>query len=106
MNVNTNLDIARARRKMHLNSEMVCYWAGLRLLSLINDLMLLGDNGNWVTCTSNDCKALTTALEIAPPVATNPPSPAPLTPRGLFGDGASSETIAVIGGTSVLVGRR
>jgi hypothetical protein len=45
-------------------------------------------------------------LATAAPTALTPPSPAPITPSGLPGDGASCEINKSTGGTSAAVGIR
>src|SRR5258706_14202393 len=62
-----------------------------------------GLRGRRVTSTPS---ASETALAIAAPTAAVPPSPAPFTPRGLSGDGASSVMSTSRWGTSSDVGNR
>ena len=46
-----------------------------------------GESGNSCGCTPNEESALATALAITPPTGMMPPSPAPLAPSGLIGEG-------------------
>src|SRR5262245_31904629 len=48
---------------------------------------LLGVKGRLRGSAPNEVNAWATAFARAPPAAMMPPSPAPLTPSGLFGDG-------------------
>src|SRR5215475_10081633 len=55
-----------------------------------------GESGSWFGIAPNEPKALATALAIRPPIGMIAPSPAPLTPSGLLGDGWFSSAIARI----------
>ena len=68
--------------------------------------MALGDSGKSRGWTPNDCSAFATAFAMQPPAATMPPSPAPLAPSGLIGDGWSSVTKQRRFGKSEAVGSR
>ena len=65
-----------------------------------------GESGSWFGIAPNEAKALATALAISPPTGMIAPSPAPLTPSGLLGEGWFSRAIARILGKSVAVGIR
>src|SRR5207249_4805682 len=67
------------------------------LHALASSMTRCGLSGSWVTSTPS---ASATALAIAPPTAAVPPSPAPFTPSGLIGDGASSVMRTSMSGTS------
>src|SRR6185503_16830346 len=64
-----------------------------------------GPRGARVTRTPNGASASSTALAIAAGGEMAPPSPMPLTPRGLRGDGNSRCTVST-SGTSIAVGTR
>ena len=68
--------------------------------------MRAGERGSSFGIAPNEAKALATALAITPPIGMIAPSPAPLTPSGLLGDGWFSSAIARIFGKSVAVGIR
>src|SRR2546423_1330277 len=51
---------------------------------------LAGESGRSRGETPNCCSASATALAITPPTGMMPPSPAPLAPSGLIGEGSSS----------------
>src|ERR1700732_3256378 len=65
-----------------------------------------GGSGNWLGNAPNDANAFATALAISPPTRMIAPSPAPLTPSGLLGEGWFSSAIARMAGKSVAVGIR
>src|SRR5579862_9689001 len=65
-----------------------------------------GESGSWLGIAPNERKAFATALAIRPPTGMIAPSPAPLTPSGLLGDGWFSRAIARILGKSVALGIR
>jgi hypothetical protein len=46
-----------------------------------------GESGSWLGIAPNEARALATALAIRPPIGMIGPSPAPLTPSGLLGEG-------------------
>jgi hypothetical protein len=54
---------------------------------LISSHTLGGDSGSSRGSTPKPESAFATAFAITPPAAMMPPSPAPLAPSGLFGDG-------------------
>ena len=64
-----------------------------------------GRSGSDLISTPSGASASATALATAPPAATMPSSPAPLTPRGLVGEGSSSRTHSSSGGMSTAAGR-
>jgi hypothetical protein len=65
-----------------------------------------GESGSWFGIAPNEVNALATAFAIRPPIGMIAPSPAPLTPSGLLGDGWFSSAIARIFGKSVAAGIR
>src|SRR5262249_51660678 len=65
-----------------------------------------GVSGNARGSTPNALSAAATALAITPPTEMIPPSPPPLAPRGLIGDGCVPITCARILGKSLAVGTR
>src|SRR3954452_3773419 len=65
-----------------------------------------GESGSSFGIAPDDAHALATALAIRPPIGIIAPSPAPLTPSGLLGDGWFSRAIARILRKSVVVGIR
>src|SRR5262249_51125653 len=65
-----------------------------------------GVSGSSRGSTPNALSALATAFATMPPAEMMPPSPAPLAPSGLMGDGNMSVTIARSLGKSLAVGRR
>src|SRR5262249_24264353 len=66
-----------------------------------------GDSGSAVISTPCGASAWATELAMAPPQPELPPSPAPLTPRGLSGVGVSSRILAAVtSGISIAVGTR
>src|SRR5262249_40359343 len=65
-----------------------------------------GDNGRSWIATPSEASAAATAFAITPPTGMMPPSPAPLAPSGLFGDGYCSNAITRMSGNSPAVGCR
>src|SRR6516165_3797103 len=65
-----------------------------------------GVSGSSRGSTQNAASALASALAMTPPTGMMPPSPAPLAPSGLIGEGLSSSAIARMCGKSLAVGRR
>ena len=65
-----------------------------------------GDSGSALGATAYSRKAEATALAMTPPTGTMPPSPAPLAPSGLTGEGWFSSVSARMGGTRSAVGSR
>src|SRR5580704_6051563 len=65
-----------------------------------------GDSGRSRGSTPRDESASATALAITPPTEMMPPSPAPLAPSGLIGEGCDSITKPRIFGKSLAVGMR
>src|SRR6476661_8674283 len=65
-----------------------------------------GDSGRSRGSTPSEPSAAATALAMTPPTGMMPPSPAPLAPSGLVGDGFASSATARIRGKSLAVGSR
>src|SRR5262249_19877370 len=65
-----------------------------------------GDSGSSRGSTPSEPSAAATALAMTPPTGMMPPSPAPLAPSGLVGEGRSSSAPARIVGKSLAVGSR
>src|ERR1700730_14886790 len=65
-----------------------------------------GDTGRYRGSPPRDEDASAPALAIAPPTEMMPPSPAPLAPSGLIGEGCDSITKPRIFGKSLAVGMR
>src|SRR5262245_26572980 len=62
------------------------------------------ERGSSLGSAPREDNAAATAFAISPPTGIMPPSPAPLTPRGLVGDGRCSNEIARILRKSVAIG--
>src|SRR5438034_7105385 len=65
-----------------------------------------GESGSARGSTPSGASAAATAFATTPPTGTMPPSPAPLAPSGLFGEGEFSVMIARMLGKSSAPGRR
>ena len=68
--------------------------------------IIAGVSGSSRGWTPNEPSALATAFAMMPPAEIMPPSPAPLAPSGLIGEGKSSVTMARRFGKSLAVGNR
>src|SRR5258706_1968719 len=63
-----------------------------------------GESGSSRASAPSDCSAEATALAMTPPTGMMPPSPAPLAPSGLIGEGSSSIRKTRMLGKSLAVG--